>query len=157
MYLTAICYEINLLFYYHNVTHDQQSVTNFLVSASTNVITSAMQYLTLFSLDEGGSRFLQNICSSVSDYTAATPVPLYQTTPLSRLPLHTRLHSRHICPSVPDYTTATSVPLYQTTSLPHVPLYQTTPLPHLPLCTRLPYHHTCPTVPNYTTIMYQNM
>jgi hypothetical protein len=140
MHLTTTCYEINFLCYYHNVTNDPQSVTNFLVSASTNVITSAMQYLTLFSLDEGGSRFLQNICSSVPDYTNAISIPLYQTTPLSHLSLFTRLHcygylslctrphcchmslctrlhNCHICPSVPDYLTITPIPLYQTTPL----------------------------------------
>ena len=145
MYLTTACYEIN--FYCTTIMLHMihsQSVTNFLVSASTNVITSAMQYLKFFSLDEGGSRFLQNICSSVPDYTAITSVPLYQTTPRSHLSLCTRLQccnicpplprlQCHICPSVADYTAITSVPLYQTTPPSHVPLYQTTLLSYVPL------------------------
>jgi hypothetical protein len=136
MYLTTSCYDIN--FYFTTILlHMIQSVTNILVSASTNVITSAMQYLKLFSLDEGGSRLLQNICPSVPDYTAATSVPLYQTTPLPHLSLCTRLHCHHkslctrlhyqnICPSVPDYTAiiSPSVPDYTTNT--SVPLYQTT-------------------------------
>ena len=130
-----------LPFYYNTVTHDQQSVTNILVSASTNVITSEMQYLKLFSLDEGGSRFLQNIWSSVPIYTAATFVPLYQTTIPSHLSLCTRLSYHHICPSVPHYNAITYVPLYQTI-LPS----------HLSLCTTLQQHHVCPSVPDYPTI-----
>jgi hypothetical protein len=130
MYLTTTCYDIKfylttiLLHMIHS-----QSVTNIPVSASTNVITSAMQYLKLFSLDEGGSRFLQNIWSSVPDYTAATSVPLYQPTLPSYLSLCTGLSYHH------------TVPMYRTTQPSSVSLYQTTPLPHLFLYTNLQHHH----------------